>query len=464
MSFSSCPAYSTISSSRNTVAVALKGREGEGSVGSASVALVAAEDGYLSLSAIQPSKAALQLRSLKLSLPGTPSSLAWLPVPASPSSAPSAGPAQGARADAVVGTSTGTLVTVDTALGEEVARLSLASDSVSSLVAVSTDLVAAGCFDGSVVLVDVAKASVSARLEHGAPVHAVELLAAEGGTSTLVASAGSVYIRVWDVGTRRLVTQLTGPAKTVTSLAFDAARGLLYAGSLDGTVRAYDTATWQSADVDGTPMRFPAAVLSVATHRGTGNFLAVGLASGLLAVTERALSALARLRATKRRLALDSGAYRHFLQTTGAPGDFAVVEQESSRRRRLSPYAAALGRFEHREALQLAVRSGSVDELATVVRELSIRGVLRQAVGQRDDKGVLSLLRAITRSLAVPRHAVTTLTLAHAVLDVYGELAAESPAVLAALANLRHSVVAELAVQRDVQRVQGGIEWVLSSR
>jgi hypothetical protein len=452
------------------VAVALKGREkeGKGGVSGATVALVAAEDGYLSLSAIQTGKAALQLRSLKVSVPGTPSSLAWLPVPtADPTS--SAAPTvdrsvQGARADAVLGTSTGTLVTVDTALGEEVARLSLASDSVASLAAVSADLVAAGCFDGSVVLVDVARATVTARLEHGAPVHALELLASDTGTSTLLASAGSVYIRIWDVGTRRLVTQLTGPAKTITCLSFDAARGLLYAGSLDGSVRVYETASWGCADVGGKPMRFPAAVLSLAVQRSTGNVLAVGLASGLVAVTERALSALARLRATKRRLSLDSGAYRHFLQTSGSPGDFVVVEPEQRRRRRLSPYAAALGRFEHREALALAVRSGSVAELATVVRELSIRGVLRQAVGQRDDKGVLSLLRAVTASLSLPQYAVTTLTLAHAVLDVYGELAAESPKVLAALSSLRHSVSAELEVQRDVQRCQGGIEWIMSSR
>jgi WD40 repeat protein/tRNA A-37 threonylcarbamoyl transferase component Bud32 len=109
----------------------------------------------------------------------------------------------------------------------------------------SGDLLASGCADKRIRLWDVnTKAEVAVLEGHTDAIRDVSF-SADGKWLASCSDFGERVIRIWDVATRKQAQALTGHTARIYSVAWNPTTTLLASGSDDGTVRLWDTSTWQ---------------------------------------------------------------------------------------------------------------------------------------------------------------------------------------------------------------------------
>jgi WD40 repeat protein len=124
---------------------------------------------------------------------------------------------------------------------------------------------------------------------HDSPVTAVAF--SPDGT-TLASSGGRAFLRVdatdnmfgialWDVDTVTLIDGLRGHTADVLALQFNTAGSVLYSASLDGSIRMWDTATFQQTAL----AQYPVNDIALSPD---GMLLAAGLANGDVALLDAA--------------------------------------------------------------------------------------------------------------------------------------------------------------------------------
>jgi len=131
----------------------------------------------------------------------------------------------------------GKVLIVDADASAVTATLEGHTASVTVLVALPDGTLASGSDDSTVRLWDVsARACVAALAGHGGGIHALAVLA----DGRLASGAGDHTVRLWDVGARSCAGVLAGHISTVSALAA-LPDGRLASGSWDGSVRMWDT-------------------------------------------------------------------------------------------------------------------------------------------------------------------------------------------------------------------------------
>jgi len=387
--------------------------------------------------------------------------------------------AYGAPADNLHLASAGDDATVrhwDVAEGKAASTLVGHSDYIRALAGnpASPHTFASGSYDHTCRVWDVrqgGKAGIA--LDHGAPVEAVVVFP----SGMVAATAGGNSVCVWDLlAGGRPLARMTNHQKTVTALQYVADAGphsnrsarLLSAG-LDGFVKVYELDEYRVTH--STKYQEPVLSLAVAPNCQA---MALGFQGGAMGLRRAVLGTGAGEgavdgaegtgeRRERWKPKLTAGSYRYFLrgQSEGPGADDLLLKRD--RRVHLRPYDRALRKFMYREALDAALATGRIEVMYSVLETLVLRHALEPALANRDEEGLMPLMKVLCKYISDPRVSDLMCTVAHMVLDQYSGVVGQSKYFDKQLGILRERVACELRAQHTLMGLQGMADSILLS-
>lgn len=360
----------------------------------------------------------------------------------------------------------------DVSVGSQVMRMDGHADYVraAGVNPASPDTWATGGYDHQVVCWDVRSGESTLKLDHGAPVESLSFFPA----GTLLVSAGGNQLCVWDMlGGGRLLKRITNFQKTVSCVLLSPVAGpdslaapRMLAGSLDGHVKIFELDTFKVVAAS----RYPSPVLSLGLDPACST-LAVGMTDGTLAIRRhmtRAKQALAgsevgRKKAQRYKPRLTASNFRYFIR--GQNEKAAAHEVVVSRRRKakLKSYDKLLRQYRFRDVLDAALSTRNALVVVSVFDELAAREALASALAGRTADSLLPIIKFTAKYLPDPQYSAACCGVANAILDMYAAVAGASPSIAHALLVLQQVVADELALQRMLLPLQGGLEALLAA-
>lgn len=342
---------------------------------------------------------------------------------------------------------------------------------------ISADVFATGSYDHSVKMWD---RRVSEG--HGGPVHSLGLdhpveyaMFTPSGTMLLTASGSEV--RVYDIiSGGKLLHTFNNHQKTVTSLCMDGTSSRVLSAGLDGHLKVYSLQTLQV--VHG--MKFGAPLVSVAMPADNKK-LVVGFVNGtVMARSRRVEDALLDTGAahgiTAGLLAQHAAQNRHFkgaglahsygnssesASNAGSVAEDAAVHTE--RTARLQPYERLLKKFNYQAALDAALKTRNPVVVITVLEELCRRSGLGIALSGRDETTLEPVVSFSARYVNHPKYSKLVIQVVQKMLDLYAGVLGHSDAIDELFLKLHKQVRAEVGFQRQILRVMGSLDGIIST-
>lgn len=115
------------------------------------------------------------------------------------------------------------------------------------------------------------------------------------------------------------------------------------------------------------------------------------------------------------------------------------------------------------EALDAALGTRDPSVVASVLEELTIRGGLNSALGNRDSETLVPLLSHLCKYIGEPRYTKLLSGVTHRILDAYAEVVGASEEVDSKLWQLKERIMAEVRVQDSLLEVQGMLEPIIAA-
>jgi len=321
----------------------------------------------------------------------------------------------------------------------------------------STDNFVSCGYDGIVNLWDSRQQSPTGRLAHNQPIEK-SLISPSG---SILITAGGNEVKLWDlISGGRLLTSLTSHLKNISDLCFDGSCTRFLSTGLDGLVKVYSMQTLQV--VHG--LRLGAPLLSIAMPI-TDNKVVLGFVDGNYISRSKSLKQSTNDdssgTASTPILRLESASkfYRSVESTGPKPTDELI---ETSRYTRLQPYETLLKKFQYQLALDSALLTHNPVVVVTVLEELSRRGGLSIALSGRDEVTLDPLLSFLARYITHPRYTRLLVQMTQRILDLYATVLGQSDTIDELFFKLHRQVKAELLFQKQVMRVAGTLDCVLS--
>lgn len=339
-------------------------------------------------------------------------------------------------------------------------------------------LILSGSYDHTVRLWDTRASSTApvVSVDHGAPVESVLMFP----SGSMFVTAGGNRIKVWDaLGRSRMLHSFSNHQKTITSLCFDANAGRLLSGSLDRQVKVYDVKDYKVVH----SMKYSGPISSLALSPNSTH-LAVGTVTGVLSIRRRptvkggkvagvkdsssnqgAGAAIGGFGAAARKRQPKAGTFKFFVRGhdhKALPEDYqAAVDKK----KRLKSYDKLIKKFKYHDALDLIMRGGHRPVLViSVLHELVQRSALKQALAGRDQGSLKPILAFINKHITNPRYSSLLLDVAALVIDLYGAVMGQSPAIDECFVKLALKLKAEVAFQERLFELMGSMDLLLSSR
>eukprot|EP00002_Diphylleia_rotans_P039619 TRINITY_DN9223_c0_g1_i1.p1 TRINITY_DN9223_c0_g1~~TRINITY_DN9223_c0_g1_i1.p1 ORF type:complete len:501 (+),score=96.66 TRINITY_DN9223_c0_g1_i1:46-1548(+) len=306
-----------------------------------------------------------------------------------------------------------------------------------------------GSYDHTVKIWDWRDSSRGAimTMDHGAPVESLVI----APTGTVIYTAGSNYVCVWDVmAGGRKVHKFTHHQKTVTCLRLDPARSLLYSGSLDQTIVAHDP---QQTSIAGL-LELPHPVLSFDLSLDTKS-LAVGMSTGNLQIYAKPTET------TRPHKDAGKSSHEFFLRGKGAKP--TIITPTASVGRKITTYENYLRKFLFKEALDAALMGGDADAILSLVDELNSRKALDVALSGRNEKTLIPLLKFLKRVIANPQYSHQAIFLCNSIIDVYADVVGLSPAVDLMVKDIMKVVRAEIFEKDNLYGILGIMDALMAS-
>merc|ERR1712182_187109 len=114
-----------------------------------------------------------------------------------------------------------------------------------------------------------------------------------------------------------------------------------------------------------------------------------------------------------------------------------------------------------REALDAALATGRIEVMYSVLETLVLRHALEPALANRDEEGLLPLMKVLCKYLPDPRVSDLMCTVAHMVLDQYSGVIGQSKEFDKQLGVLRERAAHELRSQHTLMGLQGMADSIL---
>lgn len=345
---------------------------------------------------------------------------------------------------------------------------------------VSADIFVTGAYDHTVKMWDCRQSE-----NHGAPVHSMLLdhpveytMFTPSGTMLLTASGSEV--RVYDIiSGGKLLHTFNNHQKYVTSLCLDGTSSRVLSAGLDGHVKVYSLQTLQV--VHG--MKFGSPLVSIAmpsdnkklvvgfvngtvmarTRREDGvlDLAGTGITSGLLAQHAAQQQQNRHFKGAGMVHSYGQGQGSETNSSAGQGEDAAAVLTE--RTARLQPYERLLKKFNYQAALDAALKTRNPVVVLTVLEELCRRNGLSIALSGRDETSLEPIVSFSARYVNHPKYNKLVIQVVQKMLDLYASVLGHSDAIDELFMKLHKQVRAEVGFQRQILRVMGSLDGIIST-
>lgn len=315
-----------------------------------------------------------------------------------------------------------------------------------------TNLVATGCYDGLVRLYD-------SRTNEGPAMSFKQDAAVEdivSLNSTTLVSAGGPMVKVWDLAAGHKLREVSNFQKTVSCLYDGGERGLL-AGSLDGHVKIFDSAspTWEVK----FGWKFGGAVLSTAVSPNQKHFV-TGLASGLLSIRTRKTEPKVKQGVKQEK----SGNYARMIRGADYHGEYEhiVISDKAQKKKKLNTFEKHINAFRWSDALDAAFVPGvSTEQTISVLEELRRRGKVLTSLQARDEQSLEPILKWASKSIQDTRCVSIIADWIGSIVDLYGGMIDQSPVLESLVSNLATRIKQEVSKAKEAERIEGMLELLL---
>ncbi|KAF9652243.1 WD40 repeat-like protein [Thelephora ganbajun] len=343
----------------------------------------------------------------------------------------------------------------------------------------SPHLLLTGSYDGTVRLFDSrsGEAEMIFGRQHAAtstttPVEQVLMFP----SGTVVLSSAGPILRVWDlVAGGKCIRAMSNHQKTVTSLAFNGNASRLLTGSLDHMVKVYDVGTYKVVHT----MRYPAPILSLAISLDDSH-IAAGMSDGTLSVRRRQAkpSEAATSEFEIPLAALKAGTFNSFLgmlpnigqghvkqKGKSKPmGDVDEFRIEARRKKKLREYDELLKSFKYSAALDSILRKQVPPTTKfAVIQELVHRDGLRSALAGRDDVLLEPVLALLVKYVHDPRFGELVCDVGSLVIEMYTPVLGQSPLIDSWFIRLRKKISLEIKFQQELMKTKGALDMLFTS-
>lgn len=130
---------------------------------------------------------------------------------------------------------------------------------------------------------------------------------------------------------------------------------------------------------------------------------------------------------------------------------------------RLQPYEKHLKKFNYQAALDAVLRTRNPVTIVTVLEELCRRDGLGIALSGRDETTLEPIVSFSARYVSHPKYARLIVQVVHKILDMYAGVLGQSDAIDELFAKLHRQVRDEVGFQRQILRVMGSLDGIISA-
>ncbi|EDL00860.1 UTP15, U3 small nucleolar ribonucleoprotein, homolog (yeast), isoform CRA_b, partial [Mus musculus] len=271
-------------------------------------------------------------------------------------------------------------------------------------------------------------------------------------------STGGRYVKVWDMlKGGQLLVSLKNHHKTVTCLCLSSSGQRLLSGSLDRKVKVYSTTSYKVVH----SFDYAASILSLAlSHQD--ETIVVGMTNGILSVKHRKSEAKKTSLPRRRR-----PAYRTFIKGKNYLKQRDDIMVSRPAKKHLEGYDKDLKSFRVSQALDRVLEPKCVirtpEVTVSIIKELTRRGVLANALAGRDEKEVTRVLNFLIRNLSQPRFAPVLINAAEIIIDIYLPVIGQSSVVDKKFIVLQELVEKEIDYQRELLETLGMMDMLFAT-
>lgn len=314
-----------------------------------------------------------------------------------------------------------------------------------------SNLVATGCYDNVVRLFDCRSGNTSPVLTMNQEAPVEDLLCL---SSTTLLSCGETGIKCWDLAAGRCYRTMNNFTKTVTCLYDAGERGIL-AGSMDGHVKVFDTAS-EKWDVK-FGWKFGSGVLSCGISPNQKH-LVVGLNSGLLTIRTRKTEPRVKQGVKLQK----SHAFARMIRGADYRGEseYHILDDNvKNNNRKLKQFEKDLNAFKWSDALDHSLLPAVSKELTvTCMEELRKRGKIRVALSGRDTSKLEPLLTWCLKTIDDPRDVYLIADYLACVMDIYSDLIGRQPVLEDIISSIEEKIDLEIQRCKEAHRIMGMLE------